>query len=61
MFCPLTVLLDFVFFVYSFFQSKTGMRKTGSRKNRDSEAIHYGNVEKLFCNNTCTYSIHCVK
>ena len=21
------------------------MRKTGSRKNRDSEAIHYGNVE----------------
>ena len=33
------------------------MRKTGSRENRDSEAIHYGNVEKLFCYNSCKYTI----
>ena len=57
MFCPLTVLPDFVFFVYSYFQFKTRMRKTGSRENRDSEAIHYGNVEKLFCYNSCKDTI----
>ena len=33
------------------------MRKTGSRENRDSEAIYYGNVEKLFCYTSCKYTI----
>ena len=40
-----------IFCIFCFthlFQFKTRMRKTGSRENRDSEAIHYGNVDTFY-------------
>ena len=38
-------LISVFFASINLFQSKVGMRETGSRENRDSEAIHYGNVD----------------
>ena len=50
----------FLYFLFTHsFQFKTRMRKTGSREDRDSEAIHYGNVDTLFNPTTCKYSILC--